>query len=202
MEETNLAPYSIYAESTPNPATMKFVANRYLITSGASYEYTAKEDRTPSPLAAQLFSFPFVTSVFMASNFVTVTKADSVDWVDIHLELREFIRDFFQKGGIAVDESKVKPKEGKNESQASSQKVSYTDFEQKIIDTLDEYIRPAVESDGGAIAFKSYEDGVVSVILQGSCSGCPSATVTLKHGIEQLLKNMYPEITQVIAYQE
>ena len=200
-----MAPYTIYAERTPNPNTMKFVSNRWLVETEKSFEILADQRvGGPSPLAEKLFTFPFVNGVYISGNFVTITKSDAIDWMDIVMELREFIKDYLNSDGMKVireefltkDEQEVKSEEPiSNESRVKD----YTDFEKRIVDILDEYIKPAVESDGGAIDLDSFEDGVVKVILKGSCSGCPSSTMTLKGGIESLLKNMLPEVKEVVA---
>jgi Fe-S cluster biogenesis protein NfuA len=197
-------PVIIYAESTPNPASMKFVANRILVESGATAQYLNKSETKGSPLAAKLFEFPFVKSVFMTSNFITVLKTDAVEWMDITLELRDFIRVYISDGNsiitelptteMPVDNTFENTKELFTEHSAPS-----TETEVKIVEMLEEYIRPAVENDGGSITFKSFIDGIVTVQLRGSCSGCPSSTITLKAGIETLLKKMVPEVKEVVA---
>lgn len=197
-------PVIIYAESTPNPSSMKFVANQLLVTDGATAQYLSKEETKAAPLAAKLFEFPFVKAVFMASNFVTVTKVDRVQWDDITYELRDFIRTYISEGNpvitelptqvVAVDNTFTEKKEVFTEHAAPT-----TDIEVKIVEILEQYIRPAVEGDGGSITFKSYVDGIVTVQLRGACSGCPSSTVTLKAGIEGLLKRMIPEVKEVVS---
>ncbi len=186
-------PVSVYAESTPNPTSMKFVASQFLLQEG-SVEYPTKESAANCPLAVQLFSFTGVSSVFITSNFVTINKTPDIDWYDITNILREFIKGYIQSG----EKIFIGPLEQKAdltvEHTFSSSKV-----ESKIIEMLDEYVRPAVEGDGGAIHFKSFNEGVVTLTLKGSCSGCPSSTVTLKNGIENLLKKMIPEVTEVVA---
>lgn len=158
----------------------------------------------PSPLAERLFGFPFVNGVYIAGNFVTITKSEAIEWTDVVMELREFIKEFLNTDGMeviskqALEQDDQKAEEIKEGEKAESTK-EFTDFEKRISAILDEYIKPAVESDGGAIVLDSYEDGVVKVILQGSCSGCPSSTMTLKGGIESLLKNMLPEVKEVEA---
>ena len=199
----NKVPTSVYAESTPNPGVMKFVVNRAIIY-GDSQEFMNIDEAKNAPLAVKLFHFPFVKEVFIAKNFVSITKYDMMEWDDIVMEVREFIRDYLADGGVVVEEAVV------NESQqeAATENVAHPDVEQKelgeiemrIVQILDEYVAPAVESDGGNIKFISYEEGKVSVLLQGACSGCPSSTVTLKQGIESMLKQMLPTlITEVIA---
>ena len=199
----NKVPTSVYAESTPNPGVMKFVVNRAIIY-GDSQEFMNIDEAKNAPLAIKLFHFPFVKEIFIAKNFVSITKYDMMEWDDIVMEVREFIRDYLAEGGVVVEEAVV------NESQqeTASENASHPDVEEKelgeiemrIVQILDEYVAPAVESDGGNIKFISYEEGKVSVLLQGACSGCPSSTVTLKQGIESMLKQMLPTlITEVIA---
>jgi|ERR1017187_897200 Fe-S cluster biogenesis protein NfuA len=186
----------VYIESTPNPASMKFVANGYIMKDG-EVEYRNKEQAVNCPLALQLFDFDGVKSVFITNNFVTITKTEDLEWMEIQGMLREFIKGFIESGekvfiGNPIDEVK----------QSEEQRIiAMNDPEtvNKILEMLDEYIRPAVEGDGGAINLKSFENGVVTVQLKGSCSGCPSSTLTLKAGIENLLKRMVPGVTEVVA---
>ena len=192
--------YTVYAESTPNPTTMKFVANRILLEHGLA-EYTSMEDAKGSPMALALFKFPFVNGVFIQSNFITVLKSDMVSWQDVVLELREFVRDFLNDGGVVIaelpDMSTVTQEQA---SVMAGHAEPASELEEQIITILEEEIRPAVAQDGGNITFKGFKDGVVSVVLRGACSGCPSSTVTLKNGIEALLKNRLPgEVTEVVA---
>ena len=185
---------------------MKFVANRWLITNDKSYEVLANERvGGPSPLAEKLFSFPFINGVFIAGNFVTVTKAETIEWQEVMIELRDFISDFLNTEGNEIIREEVLNQTEEQEAESavstegSTAKTDLTDFDKKIVEILNEYIKPAVESDGGAIEFHSYEDGLVKVILKGACSGCPSSTATLKGGIESLLKSMLPEVKEVEA---
>ncbi len=191
-------PVTVYAEMTPNPSTMKFVANKYILVSGESVEFnSAAEAKGFSPLAEQLFQFPFVKGVFIAANFVTITKNESLSWDYVTMELREFIKTWIADGkDVLVMMPAPKPVESKNEEQKTYAPSEYDDA---IVALLDEYVKPAVENDGGAIEFRSYEEGVVTVLLRGSCSGCPSSTATLKFGIENLLKSHLPEVKEVIA---
>ena len=167
-------PVTVYAESTPNPSAMKFVANKKIVS--ATYEFASTEDAIHSPFANALFNFPFVKNVFIDENFVSITKYDTADWSDITMELREFIRSYIEEAKLIVTE----------EAQAVSQKG--------IVSILDEYVRPAVASDGGNIQFQSYNSTTktVNVILQGACSCCHSSTYTLKSGIEHMLREMLP----------
>ena len=176
---------NVYTESTPNPATMKFIVNKLLIN--GSVDYPTKESAEHSPFAKELYKFSFVNGVFFASNFVTVTKTEGSDWNDLEPIVKEFVK------GAVEAEYKVQIEE-----QEEVQFVG-TDAEIKIQQILQDYVRPAVEQDGGAIHYKSFTDGVVTVELRGSCSGCPSSTVTLKAGIENLLKRMVPEVTEVVS---
>jgi NFU1 iron-sulfur cluster scaffold homolog, mitochondrial len=198
--ETRKIPAVIYAESTPNPAAMKFVANRLLIDNGATVEYTNRAQAKGSPLALELFNFPFVSQVFITGNFITVFKNEMASWNDVALELREFIRDFINEGKAIITEYPEQKAE-LNEEDATPMLHTepQTVEESRIVELLEEYIRPAVETDGGAVYFKSFIEGVVTVSLRGSCSGCPSSTFTLKAGIEGLLKRMMPEVKEVVA---
>jgi Fe-S cluster biogenesis protein NfuA len=197
MEKT--IPYTIYAESTPNPTTMKFVANRVLLEEGLA-EYTSMDEAKGSPLAMKLFGFPFVTGVFIQSNFITVMKSDMVSWQDIVMELREFIRDYLSQGGEVVTELSDAVRTPEELAATTVHAEAASELEEKIIAILDAEIAPAVAQDGGNITFKGYENGVVNVVLRGACSGCPSSTVTLKNGIETLLKNRLPgQVDEVVA---
>lgn len=181
-----MATINVYTESTPNPSTMKFLVNKLLIN--GSVDYPDREKAQASPFARELFKFNFVNGVFFASNFVTITKNDDVEWSDIEDILKEFV-----KGAV---ESELKVQEIVKEENVT---FEGSETEIKIQQVLHDYVRPAVEQDGGAIAYKSYENGVVTVELRGSCSGCPSSTITLKAGIEGLLKRMVPEVQEVVA---
>lgn len=195
-----MAPHNIYAESTPNPSTMKFVSNRYLIIDGQSYEFELDDDLSNSPLADRLLNFPFVTKVFFSSNFVAITKTDIIEWQDVIHQMRDFIGDFLNNNGIVIKESKTEFNSSSKSKIETVSRENLDGIDAKIADILDEYIRPAVESDGGAIDFHSYKDGKVSVVLRGACSGCPSSTMTLKSGIENMLKEMLPgQINEVEA---
>lgn len=176
---------NVYTESTPNPATMKFIVNKLLIN--GSVDYPNKESAEKSTFAKELYKFSFVNGVFFASNFVTVTKTEGTEWDDIEPILKEFV-----KGAV---ESELTVQEVEQEE------VNFegTDAEVKIQQILHDYVRPAVEQDGGAISYKSFTDGIVTVELRGSCSGCPSSTLTLKSGIENLLKRMVPEVQEVVS---
>lgn len=193
-------PVSLYAEATPNPNVMKFTANKMLVDTHI-YEFNNRAEAIDSPLALELFGFSFVDSVFISKNFVSVSKkANSIDWSDIVMEMREFIRDYLVDGGVIIKEN-VQAKDDIPIVQHKEESIrEFTEIEQKIADLLDEYVRPAVEQDGGFISLKKYKDGIVTVSLQGACSGCPSSSQTLKGGIEGLLKKMMPkEVIEVVA---
>ena len=196
---------------TPNPSTMKFVANKYLLPTGASVEFENKAAaKGYSPLAEALFDFPFVTKVFIAVNFVTVAKTDNVPWDFITMELREFIREWisFEKEVLIAMPSQIQHDapdavsagEASSNSSAPQPNFEASPLDDAIIDLLDQYVRPAVANDGGAIDFLGFEDGKVTVMLKGSCAGCPSSTATLKGGIENLLKQHLPEVKEVVAF--
>ena len=191
-------PVTVYAEVTPNPSVMKFVCNKRIVPS--TYEFKNIDEAKDAPLAKELFHLPFVKEVFMDENYVSVTKYDVADWEEINMQLREFIRDFLADGkDVVTAEALQKKEESKQQEKVN---LSYDDTSQQIIDILEEYVKPAVASDGGNIQFQSYEEesGTVSVILQGACSGCPSSTFTLKNGIETMLKNMMGDkIREVVA---
>lgn len=197
-EGSKKLPITVYAEVTPNPAVMKFVANKKIVP--AIYEFKNIDEAQDSVLAQKLFHFPFVKEVFFDENYVSVTKYEVAEWDEIAQELREFIRTFLMDGGEAV--SKL-AEQKKIEIEAKEEKHSQLDeTSQQIVSILDEYVKPAVASDGGNILFKSYEEEskTVNVILQGACSGCPSSTFTLKNGIETMLKNMLGDkVNEVVA---
>ena len=197
MEEKK-APISVYVEATPNPGTLKFVASELLIPNGGALEFEDPDAPAGiSPLAEKLFNLPFVDGIFIASNFVAVSKNDVVEWDLVQLELREQIQEMLNSGievykKEGLEEQKEQRKEQVNEA-------DFSEEEKKVADILDEYVRPSVEGDGGAIDLHSFKDGVVKVTLRGACSGCPSSMVTLKDGIENLLKQMVPGVQEVVA---
>lgn len=192
-------PTSLYAESTPNPLVVKFVANRILVDQNI-YEFNNRAEASSSPLALELFGFPFVDKVFLSNNFISITKKDNgIEWNDIIVEMREFMRDYLVDGGTVINEN-ASPKKSKTITHKEELVREFSDIEKKIADLLDEYVRPAVEQDGGFISLKKFEKGIVTVSLQGACSGCPSSTITLKSGIEGMLKREMPEeIVEVVA---
>lgn len=190
---------SIYTEMTPNPETMKFVANK-LLYPGKSIDFADESYAGPSPLAKELFSFPFIRSVFIASNFITLSKTiDTADWQDVIPTIKQFLKEYLENGGVVVNEEEVA-----NTKQEASNTVCADDDDivKRVKELLENYVKPAVEMDGGAIQFRSYRDGTVNLMLQGSCSGCPSSMITLKAGIEGMMKRMIPEVKEVIAEAE
>ena len=188
---------SIYTEMTPNPETMKFVANK-LLYPGKSIDFPDEISAAPSPLAKELFAFPFIKSVFIASNFITLTKtSDTEEWMDIIPTVKQFLKEYLENGGPVLNEEEL---ESQRKQQASNTvQADDDDIVKRIKELLENYVKPAVEMDGGAIQFKSYNEGVVNLALQGSCSGCPSSMVTLKAGIEGMMKRMIPEVQEVVA---
>jgi NFU1 iron-sulfur cluster scaffold homolog, mitochondrial len=198
MIKTGNTVVSIYTEMTPNPETMKFVANK-LLYPGKSLDVPDESSAHLSPLAAELFSFPFIRSVFIASNFVTLTKTVETEWSDVIPSVRDFLKQYLEENKLVINEevvASIKVADGNIVLEND------TDVVKRIKELLDNYVRPAVEMDGGAIQFKSYEEGVVNLALQGSCSGCPSSMITLKAGIEGMMKRMIPEVKEVVAEAE
>ncbi|OZV71148.1 NifU family protein [Winogradskyella aurantia] len=183
------AAVTVYAESTPNPAVLKFVCNKVIVPN--PYEFTSIEDAKLSPFAMGLFEFSFVKNVYMEKNFISITKYDIIEWEDITLQLREFIKSYVEQGKTILHNDAPK-KLNKTEIAIEKKFEALDDISKSIVNILEEYIKPAVESDGGNIEFKSYnlETKKVEVLLQGACSGCPSSTFTLKNGIENMLKEM------------
>jgi Fe-S cluster biogenesis protein NfuA len=186
---------NVYTEANPNPNSLKFVVNYMLAPDGASFDFPSKESAAEVPLAEELFStFDFVERVFIAANFITVTKSQEAQWEVIAREIKLHIQAYLEDDKPVFSQQFV----SKNSIQID---INDSEAVKKIKGILDEYIRPAVETDGGAISFHSFDEasGLVKVLLQGSCSGCPSSTVTLKAGIENLLKRMVPEVREVVA---
>lgn len=186
---TKKQPATVYGETTPNPAVLKFVVSRMLTKT--AMEFKNIDETGASPLAKELFKFPFVKEIFIDENYVSVTKYEMADWSEITFELRTFIKEYVENGGIVIDETMVV-----NNPKVEKQKIENFDnldtTSQQIINILEEYVKPAVASDGGNILFDSYDetDKRVKVVLQGACNGCPSSTFTLKSGIENMLKDM------------
>lgn len=194
------SPVMLYTEQTPNPDSLKFVTNRMIYKGTADFreEELAKEW---SPLATELFEMPFVKGVYICNNFVTITKEFNYDWADIMLKVKEYLK------GYIGDEKPI-IKDGFEEAMAKIEEergasYDYTENEAEIVkkikDLIDTHVKPAVEMDGGNIEFKSWDQGKVTLVMQGACSGCPSSTVTLKQGIEGMLQRMIPEVKEVVA---
>ena len=200
MDTATKNPVMLYTEQTPNPETLKFVTNRMLYKGTADFreEELAKEW---SPLGAELFELPYVKGVYICNNFVTITKEFNYQWETIMLQAKEFLKKYIEDGKAILNEGFAEAME----KLSSENEVGYqytgeeAEIVQKIKELIDTYVKPAVEMDGGNIEFKSFDQGVVTVILQGACSGCPSSTVTLKSGIEGMLKRMVPEVTEVVS---
>ncbi len=198
MSTATKSPVMLYTEQTPNPESLKFVTNRMLYRGTADF----REEELAiewSPMAKEIFELPYVKGVYISNNFVTITKEFNYSWEDIMLPAKEFIKSYIEaekpliKEGFAEAMEKIEAERGVS--------YDYSEEEVKIVakikELIETYVKPAVEMDGGNIEFKSFDKGVVTVILQGSCSGCPSSTVTLKSGIEGMLKRMVPEVTEV-----
>lgn len=190
----------LYTEQTPNPESLKFVTNRMLHKGTADFR-TEELANEWSPLAAELFQLPYVKGVYVCNNFVTISKEMNYQWEDIKLKTKEFIKNYVAEGKTIINE-------GFDEAMAKLEEESGVGYQYdgeeaeivvKIKELIDKYVKPAVEMDGGNIEFKAFDKGKVIVVLQGSCSGCPSSTVTLKSGIEGMLKRMVPEVTEVVA---
>ena len=197
--ETTKNPVMLYTEQTPNPESLKFVTNRILYKGTADFR-DAELANEWSPLAAELFKLPFVKQVYISSNFVTITKEFNFSWDDIMMDTKTFIKQYIEDGkeilsdGFELAMEKIEKEKGIG-YQYSEEDAAIA---KKISDLIDTYVKPAVEMDGGNIEFKSYNEGIVTVIMQGSCSGCPSSTITLKNGIQAMLQRMVPEVKDVV----
>lgn len=200
MEAQTQSPVMLYTEQTPNPESLKFVTNKILYKGTADFREKALAEEW-SPLGQNLFEFPYVKGVYICNNFVTVTKEFNFSWEDIMLKLKEFIKAYVSDGKEIVSAGFEQAMKEKEEEAGVSYQYTGQEAElvKKIKELIDTYVKPAVEMDGGNIEFKSFDKGIVTVILQGSCSGCPSSTVTLKSGIEGMLKRMVPEVTEVVS---
>ena len=199
IEEKNKkkVPVEVYAEVTPNPSVLKFVANKILVKT--DLEFKNIEEAKNSPLATELFNFPFVKEVFISENYVSITKFDVVEWHEVTNEIRSFIKQFIADGKKIAEISLAQDSISTTENETT---LELDEVSQQIVSILDEYIKPAVAADGGNILFQSYIENskTVNVILQGACSGCPSSTITLKNGIENMLKQLLPgKIEEVVA---
>ncbi len=195
---TAKSPVMLYTEETPNPEALKYVTNRMLYRGIA--EFKDKDLATTwSPMANSLMELPYVKSVYFNNNYVTVTKEFNYEWAEVMLKLKEFVKNYVENGGVIVLDGFAEYAEKISSEQHAEQFAGEEgDIARKVKDLIDMYVKPAVESDGGNIEFKAYDKGVVHVVMQGSCSGCPSSTVTLKSGIEGMLKRMVPEVTEVV----
>ena len=188
-ESSKKIPVTVYGETTPNPSVLKFVANKILTKTAV--EFKNIDEAKPSPLAIELFKLPYVKEVFIDENYVSITKFDSYAWDEITIEARTFIKQFIENGGTVIDESLIiQTKEHEQQQEQYFDNLDVTS--QQIINILEEYVKPAVQSDGGNITFENYNDETkqVTVTLKGACSGCPSSTFTLKNGIENMLRQM------------
>lgn len=200
MTTTTKSPVMMYTEQTPNPESLKFVTNRMLYRGTADFreEELAKEW---SPLATELFALPYVKGVYICNNFVTITKETGFSWTELSLKLKEWLKAYIEEEKVILNDGFTEAMEKLEEEKGAGYEYSEEDTEivKKIKELIAKYVKPAVEMDGGNIEFKSYDKGQVTVTLQGSCSGCPSSTVTLKSGIEGMLKRMIPDVTEVVA---
>ncbi len=199
-------PVTIYAEMTPNPKAMKFVGNLAVVSNGEAYEFNSASETDNAPLARVLFTFPFVKSVMLSQNFVTLTIVDHLEWDDVVMEVRDYLTNYLQAGQPTVDEEAMETSTVKTESKKEDSNFSalpkpgqVRDIDKKIEHILKEYVSPAVENDGGAIAFESFEDGELKVRLSGACNGCPSSTQTLQYGVQNIFEKLLPQVTKVTA---
>ncbi len=188
----------IYTEATPNPETLKFVTNQ-LIYPGNSIDFPDANSSESSPMATELFKFPFIRSVFIAGDFVTLTKTPGANWNEAIPLLKHFLKKYLESGKPVIREDEIEIDKLSNGNAIHS---GDPDIVKKIKEILDRYVRPAVEMDGGAILFRSYDNGILNLKLQGSCSGCPSSIITLKAGVESIMKRMIPELKDVVAKEE
>lgn len=197
--EIQRVPVSVYAEMTPNPAVMKFVANK-MVVDVDHVEFHNIEEAAISPLATELFHFPFVKEVFMSSNFIAIQKYNVVEWETVTQEIRQFILDYIQAGKpVLTGTPKGAPTAESEEAPAVDPLEGLGDVELRIVDILEEFVKPAVAQDGGNIAFVAYENKVVKVQLQGACAGCPSSTLTLQQGIKNILQRMLPTLVDDVV---
>lgn len=196
---TTKRPVLLYTEQTPNPETLKYVTNKMMYSGTAEFK-TAEFAAEWSPLATALYEFPYVKNVYIANNYVTITKEFNYSWDDIMLKLKEFIKGYLENEKPVVSEGFADAMAAIEAERGVAYDYNEDDAEtvKQIKELIDTYVKPAVEMDGGNIEFKSYQEGVVTVIMQGACSGCPSSTVTLKSGIEGMLKRMMPQVKEVV----
>ena len=197
--EIERVPISVYAEMTPNPAVMKFVSNKRMIEL-EHVEYHNIEEASNSPLAIKLFHFPFVKEVFISSNFVAVQKYNVVEWETVTQEIRELVLEFLQSGqAVMIFDQLHEVKKTADAATPEENPTELSEIEGRIVDLLEEYVKPAVQQDGGNISFVSYENKIVKVQLQGACSGCPSSTLTLQSGIKSILQRMLPTLIEDVV---
>ncbi len=189
--------YSIYAESTPNPKVMKFVCNKILTTE--SIQIKSKNNKHEIELINKLFDFPFVKEIYVNSNFISITKTNNIEWESIAIQLRSFISDFLNNNDFSIKTSTQNNNKSIKKVKSKYEKKESSDIENQIKSILNQYIKPAVELDGGEISLASYKNNIVKVELKGACNGCPSSTVTLKNGIENLLRQKINPDIEVIA---
>lgn len=199
-------PVTIYAEMTPNPKAMKFVGNIAVVSNGEAYEFNSSSEAENAPLARVLFTFPFVKGVMLSQNFVTLIIVDHLEWDEVVMEVRDYLTNYLQAGQPILDEEAMesisaKKEESKKETDFSAlpKPGQVRDIDKKIEHILKEYVSPAVENDGGAIAFESFEDGELKVRLSGACNGCPSSTQTLQYGVQNIFEKLLPQVTKVTA---
>ena len=199
-QKTAKSPIMLYFEDTQNPESLKFVTNKMLWRGTADFKEQALAEEW-SPIAKMLFEQPYCKGVYISNNFVTVTKEFNYEWEDLKYKLKELIKDYIESDGILIKEGFQEAMDKIEAERGESYDYSENDaaIVKKIKELIETYVKPAVEMDGGNIAFKHFDKGIVTVILQGSCSGCPSSTVTLKAGIEGMLKRMVPEVEEVVA---
>ena len=196
--EIQRVPVSAYAEMTPNPGVMKFVANKRLIDVD-HVEFANIEEAQISPLAAALFNFPFVKNVFISTNFIAVEKFNVVEWDAVTQELRQFILAHIQEGKAVLTGVPPQKKAEVSGDEADAPTYAEDGIESRIIEILEEYVKPAVAQDGGNIVFAGYENKIVKVQLQGACAGCPSSTLTLQQGIKNILQRMLPTLVDDVV---
>ena len=198
MEAVAKTPVLLYTEQTPNPESLKFVTNRMLYRGTADFKEVGLAEEW-SPLATELFKMPFVKGVYVCNNFVTISKEFNYDWAEIMLDIKNNIKKFVEDGGVILKDGFAEAMEKAQDVAAEHHTDNDPELVTRIKDLIDTYVKPAVEMDGGNIEFKKFDKGTVYVLLQGSCSGCPSSTVTLKSGIEGMLSRMIPEVKAVEA---
>jgi Fe-S cluster biogenesis protein NfuA len=203
------SPFVVYAEETPNPSVMKFVTDKMLLPPLVQLEYTQMPVKGEFPLGEHLLKFPFIEKIYINTNFISIHKKDAVEWTDIYMEVRNFISEFLNKNGFILNLASLNENTVNQNSEHSGSGIGIkhnepgNETEKKIVEILDHYIRPGVESDGGFIAFRKLENKKLFVELRGSCRGCPSSMITLKNGIEALMKRLLPdEVEEVISIQD